>query len=88
MPDKRTVSTAINSACQAILKNFVPYKLGFNHVIRQDAIDYHTTTIVRQIMCDGDGSNTVIVVIDGTYVYIQVRNNYPSVKSGFFNITF
>ena len=88
MADKRTVSKTVNSARQTILKNFVPYHLGFKHVTRQDVIDRHTTTVVRQLMCDGDGSNTAIVVIDGTYIYIQMRNSFPSVKSGFFNITF
>ena len=47
LPDKRTVSKTINSARQAILKNFVPYNLGFKHVTRQDVIDYNTTTIAR-----------------------------------------
>ena len=75
LSDKRTVSKTINSARQAILKNFVPYNLGFKHVTRQDVIDHHTITIVRELMCDGDGSNTAIVVVDGTYIYIQVRNN-------------
>ena len=87
-PDKRTVSKTVNGARQTILKNFVPYNLGFKHVTRQDVIDYHTTTIARQLMCDGDGSNTAIVVIDGTYIYIQMRNNFPSVKSGFLILRF
>ncbi|CAF1519333.1 unnamed protein product, partial [Rotaria sordida] len=70
LQDKRTVSKIIDSARQAILKNFVPYNLGFGHVSRQDVIDQHTTTIARELM-NGGGSNTAIVVIDGTYIYIQ-----------------
>ena len=69
LPEKRTVSKTVNSARQAILKNFVPYNLGFKHATRQDVIDCHTTTIARQLMCVGDGSNTAIVVIDGTYTF-------------------
>jgi hypothetical protein len=72
LPDKRTVSRIIDSARQAILKSFVPYNLGFGHVKRQDVIDRHTTTIARELMCGGS-SNTAVVVIDGTYIYIQVR---------------
>ena len=86
--DKRTVSKAINSARQAILKNFVPYNVEFKRVTRQDVIDHHTTTIARELMCDGGGSDTAIVAVDGSYIYIQVRNHFPSVKSGFFYITF
>ncbi len=68
LPDKRKVS----SARQAILKTFVPYNLGFGHITHWDVIDHHTTTIAPELMC-GDSSNAAIVVIDGTYIYIQVR---------------
>ena len=72
LQDKRIVSKIIDNARQAILKTFVPYNLGFGHVSRQDVIDHHTTTIARELM-NGGGSNAAIVVIDGTYIYIQVR---------------
>ncbi|CAF3872858.1 unnamed protein product [Rotaria sp. Silwood1] len=72
LQDKRIVSKIIDNARQAILKTFVPYYLGFGHVSRQDVIDHHTTTIARELM-NGGGSNAAIVVIDGTYIYIQVR---------------
>ena len=48
--------------------------LGFGHITRDDVIHHHTTTIARELMCGGT-SNTAIVVIDGTYIYIQVRKN-------------
>jgi hypothetical protein len=72
LPDKRVVSRIINSARQALMESFVPYNLGFNHVTRQEIIDNHTTTIARELMCDG-GKDTAVVVVDGTYIYIQVR---------------
>ena len=71
LPDKRTVSRIIDSARQAILKDFVPYNLGFEHITRRDVIDHYTTTIARELMC-GDSFNTAIVVIDGTYIYIYI----------------
>ena len=72
LPDKRTVSRIIDSARQAILKDFVSYNLGFEHITHRDVIDHHTTTIARELM-RGDSFNTAIVVIDGTYIYIQVK---------------
>ena len=87
LPNKRTVSRIIDSARQAISKDFVPSNLGFGHVTRQDVIDHHTTTIARELMC-GDGSNTAIVVIDGTYIYIQVRKIFHCLGSTFANVTF
>ena len=73
LPDKRTVSHIIKSAREAILKIFVPYNLGFGHISRQDAVDHHIATIARELMCGGS-ADTAIVVIDGIYIYIQVRN--------------
>ena len=71
VPDKRAVSRIINSARQVLKVSFTPFNLGFGHVTRQRIIDRHTTTIAQQLMCDG-GKETVILVLDGTYVYIQV----------------
>ena len=46
-------------------------------------IDLHTTTIARELMCDG-GEDTAVVVVDGTDIYVQVRK-YPY---GLFSIIF
>ena len=67
LSDKRTVSRIINSARQAILKDFVPYNLEFEHITCRDVIDHHTTTIAQELTY-GDSFNTAIVVIDGTYI--------------------
>lgn len=72
LPDKRTVSRIIDSARQAASTTFVAKHLGFSHVTRTDVIDRHTTTLARQLISDGS-ENTAIVVIDGTYIYIQVK---------------
>ena len=72
LSDKRLVCRIIDSARQAISQDFVPNNLGFNHITRREVIDHHTTTIARQLMCGGD-SDTAIIVVDGTYIYIQVR---------------
>ena len=74
LSDKTNLSQIIDSARQALLTSFVPQNLGFGHITRDDVIHNHTTTIARELMCGGT-SNTAIVVIDGTYIYIQVRKN-------------
>ncbi|CAF1546855.1 unnamed protein product, partial [Didymodactylos carnosus] len=68
-PDKRAVSRAIGTARKAIMKDFVPYHLGISHITRRQIIDNHTTTIARELM--GGGNDTLVLVIDGTYIYIQ-----------------
>lgn len=73
LSDKRTVARIINSARQALSECFTPYNLGFNHITRREVIDNQTTPIARQLMTDS-AEDTAILVIDGTYIYIQVRN--------------
>ena len=72
LPDKRTVSRILDSARQALKVSFTSSNLGFGHVTRQCIIDRHTTAMSQQLMCDG-GKDTAILVVDGTYIYIQVN---------------
>ena len=74
LPDKKTVSRTIESARTALISEFVPFNVGFNHISRREIIDQHTTTIARQLMCDND-NDTAVVVINSTYIYIQVKNS-------------
>ena len=72
LPNKRAISRAIESARAALMQNFVPDNLGFNHVTRREIIDEHTSAISRELMCDAE-SDRAILVADGTYIYIQVN---------------
>ncbi|CAF2146091.1 unnamed protein product [Rotaria magnacalcarata] len=73
--DKQTMSRIINSARQAIVKSFLPDNLGFGHVTREDVIGRHTTAIARELMFGGGSTDTAIIIIDGTYLYIQKSRN-------------
>ncbi|CAF4907643.1 unnamed protein product, partial [Rotaria socialis] len=81
LPDKKAVSRSLKTVRTALMTRFVPSNLGFNHITRQEIIDQHTSTMARRLMCDAE-SNTAIVVIDGTYIYMQKsRNNEFQRKS-------
>ena len=54
------------------MKQFVPKNLGFSHITRNGIIDRHTSSIAQHLMCD-DEPDTAILICDGTYIYIQVR---------------
>ncbi|CAF1525916.1 unnamed protein product [Didymodactylos carnosus] len=71
LPDKRAVSRVIESARKALLESFVPDHLGFSHINRRQIIDNHTTTIARELM--GGRNDTLVLIVDGTYIYIQVN---------------
>ena len=85
LPDKRTVSRIVDSARQTALTSFVPKHLRFSHITRKDVIDRHTSTLARQLISDGS-DNTAIVVIDGTYIYIQVKFLSQEYRRHFFLI--
>lgn len=72
LSDKRLVSRCIESARTALIKEFVPMNLGFAHIGRNEIINQHTSTLAQYLMCENE-PNTVIVVIDSTYIYIQVN---------------
>ena len=74
MSDQKIISKALESARTALMRRFVPYHLGFEHITRRQIIDQHTSAISKHLMCD-DKSDKAIIVADGTYIYIQVNNH-------------
>ena len=74
LPDELTILRAIKSARGALVSTFVPQNLGFNHISRREIIEQHTSRIACGLMCDGK-SDKVIIVVDGTYIYIHVNNH-------------
>ena len=69
---KRKVSDTIHSARMALMKFFVPHYLGLKHMTRQEVIQKHTSNIATQLLTEN--RNPCILVLDGTYLYIQVRS--------------
>ena len=72
LPNKRSVSRTLETVRNALMNEFVPTHLGFNHITRNEIIHKHTSAIAQQLMCV-DEPDTAIVVVDGTYIYIQVK---------------
>ena len=73
-PAKRYVSRVIHSTRNALIDHFVPHRLGFNHISRQDVIDLHTCPLATNLLADQAGpchSDTR----DGTYIYFQKSAN-------------
>ena len=68
----QAVSRTLCAVRQAMLSNFVPHYLGFNHISRQDVINNHSSPLATRLLTKH--SNTAVLVIDGTYLYIQVCN--------------
>lgn len=75
LSNRRAVARSIESARRALMSGFVSRNVGLDHVNRDEIIHQHTASIARKLLCDDD-QETAIVVVDGTYLYIQVRTIY------------
>ena len=58
----------VRRAREALMKDFVPKYMGFDHITREAVIENHTTVFARELLASGD-DNTAILLIDGTYIY-------------------
>jgi hypothetical protein len=74
----RTMYRQINKLRNFLMENFVPLNLGVDHVNRDLIRTKHTTDISKNIFEPDEDS--LIIVWDGTYVYIQKSSNYSFQK--------
>ncbi|CAF4308049.1 unnamed protein product [Rotaria magnacalcarata] len=72
--DVRKMSRIFDSASSALIKYFVPKHLGFDHINRSEVINHHTRPHAKILLGDDD-PNKAILILDGTYCYIQKSGN-------------
>ena len=70
---KRTVGHVLESARVALMKNFVQYHLGFEHITPEAVIREHTRPLSKQLF--PSGKDVVILAMNGTYLYVQKSGN-------------
>ncbi|XP_062622155.1 uncharacterized protein LOC134283681 [Saccostrea cucullata] len=80
---KFQVRRAIASARAALMKDFVPSNLGFQHVTREEVIHNHTRELARDLLTHDITTNPAILVLDGTYVYIQKSSNFAFARRSY-----
>ena len=66
------VSRTLTAIREAMVSNFVSYYLGFSHISRQAVIHNYSSPLATQLLTEQP--NTAVLVIVGTYLYIQVRS--------------
>lgn len=64
-----SIRRAIKSVRKNLLQTFTPHHIGFEHITREDLIRNHTRPLAQTLF--GQGLNPAILVLDGTYIYIQ-----------------
>lgn len=79
---KSSIRRAIASVRQALYRSFVPLHLGPEHITRQQVINEHTRPLANELF--GNLIDPpVILVLDGTYIYIQKSNNFHFQRRSF-----
>ena len=68
--DSKAVLRTLASVHEAMMSNFVPQFLGFSYISDQQVIGNYSSPFNTQLL--SEDQNTVILVIDGIYPYIQV----------------
>lgn len=71
---KSSVRRAISTVRQACMRSFVPLYLGLESVTRESIIEDHTRPLAKSLFATND--TQVILVLDGTYIYIKKSNNF------------
>jgi hypothetical protein len=66
----KAVSRTLSTVRQAMISEFVPLYVGFNNITRQDIINNHSSPLATRLL--SADPNSVVLVIDGTYLYMQV----------------
>ena len=62
--DRKAISRTLASVREAMVSNFVSQFLGFSHILSQQVIRNHSSSLTSQLLCEDP--NTVVLIIDGT----------------------
>ncbi|XP_062581928.1 uncharacterized protein LOC134243712 [Saccostrea cucullata] len=71
---KASIRRAISAVRSVLMESFVPQNIGFCHVSRQEVINQHTRPLAESLF--GGTGNQALLVIDGTYIFIQKSMNF------------
>jgi hypothetical protein len=56
------------------MRSSVPLYHGFESVTRESILCNHTRQLAKSLFCSS--SDNIVLVLDGTYIYINRSNNY------------
>lgn len=71
---KSSIRPAISVVRRTLMETFVQNNVGFQHISREDVIDKHTRPLAESLF--GGTGTQAILVLDGTYIYIQKSMNF------------
>lgn len=79
---KSGVRRAVATARKELNEHFTPYNIGFNHITREEVIDKHTRPLAQELFGNMNDPSAILVV-DGTYIFIEKSNNFKFQRRSF-----
>ena len=78
---KYIIRRSVKAARRCLRGTFVNENVGFQHITREKVINEHTRTIAKSLFATND--SCAILVLDGTYIYIQKSSNFKFQRRSF-----
>ena len=78
---RSSIKRAVHAVRKVLMVDFVPDNLGFNHITREAVRNLHSRQLATSLFADND--DQVILVLDGTYIFIQKSNNFNFQRRSF-----
>lgn len=76
-----SIKRSVLVARKALARDFTPNYVGFEHISRQEVSDKHTTDLAKILF--GSPTEPAILVVDGTYIYIQKSSKFSFQRRSF-----
>ena len=79
---KDQIQRCFHSGRTCLMQDFVPVHVGFHHISHADFVTQHTTPLSKKLF-SSNSDDAAIVVLDGTYIYIQKTSDYTFQRMSF-----
>lgn len=80
---RQAVSAAISRVRKGLVDKFVPKFLGLQAITRNDLIEKHVPEYAQELYNPTPSEKKVVLIIDGTYIYIPKSTNYRVLRQSF-----
>lgn len=72
---KSQIQRSFHAAKNDLVYDYVPKHLGFHHIDHDTFAEQHTTPLAKALFTS-ETSKAAVLVMDGTYIYIQKSSDY------------
>jgi hypothetical protein len=78
---KRAISMIIHEVSRALMEEFAPKYIGYEHISREHVLRHYQTAIATELMAKR--KDQVILVMGGTYLFVQKSSDNEFQRQSF-----